>query len=295
MSLKLNLLLCIILFGCNLLNAQAKNEFAKGKIIPSVACLDDKDQTYALYLPSNYDISKKWPIIIGFSNAARGIDPVTLCSEAAEKFGFIVVGSNNTKNGPAGPILKAFDAIKKEIGKRFSIDTQRIYSLGFSGGSSVALQLASQEPDYFCGVIACALFVTPSEIFKNKNLFIYGIVGDKDFAYPEYKKGGKILEINKTPYWIEVFKGNHEWPPKELIFDAIEMFDYLYQKTGEDKGKTQADKIIKKKMVRIEQMLKENAWEHASFEIDNLLRNFENNSYAERLKGLRKKLDAKLN
>ena len=59
MSLKLNLLLGLILFSCNMLNAQAKNEFAKGKIIPAVVCLVDKEQNYDLYLPSNYDVSKK--------------------------------------------------------------------------------------------------------------------------------------------------------------------------------------------------------------------------------------------
>ncbi|MBI3234285.1 MAG: hypothetical protein HYZ42_09635, partial [Bacteroidetes bacterium] len=238
--------------------------------------------------------TKKWPIIIGFSNAARGIDPVTLCSEAAEKFGFIVVGSNNTQNGPPGPIMNAYHAIKKEIEKRFSIDPQRIYSIGLSGGSSVALQLAIIEQDLFRGIIACAAFARPTDNYKNKNVFIYGLVGDKDFNYPSFKNGTGNLDKSKTPYWVEVFKGAHQWPPKEKVYEAIEMFDYLYQKKNSDKAIEIANKIIKTKIILIEQMMQEKAWEHASFEVNNLLRNFEDNSSMEKLNAIRKKIDANL-
>ena len=294
MKFKAILLICTFFLTSGLLKAQVVSEFEKGKIIPSVVCLDDKEQSYALYLPSNYDVSKKWPIIIGFSNAARGIDPVTLCSEAAEKFGFIAIGSNNTRNGSTEVIMKAYHAIKKEMEKRFSIDPQRVYSIGLSGGSGVALQLAIIEPDLFRGIIACAAFVQPNFNYKDKNIFIYGIVGDKDFNYPEFKNGGSLLEKTKTPYWVEVFQGNHEWPPKKQIFEAIEMFDYLHQKKGEDKGKIQADKIIKTRMAHLEQLMRDKSWEHASFAVDNLLRNFEDSTYIDRLNITRKKIDANL-
>lgn len=294
MKLKFFLIICIFLMSLVGLKAQAKNEFETGKIIPVVVCLDDKEQNYALYLPKAYDVSKKWPIIIGFSNAARGIDPVTLCSEAAEKFGFIVIGSNNTRNGPPAPIMKAYYAIKTEINKRFSIDSQRIYSIGLSGGSRVALQLAVIEPDLFRGVIACAGFIRPNDSYKNKKIFIYGMVGDKDVTYPEYKTGVELLKKTNTSVWIEVFKGGHQWPPKEKIFEAIEIFDYLYQKNGDDKGVLQANKIIKSKMAQIEQMMVEKTWEYALLETDNLLRNFENNAFIEKQIAMRKKIEANL-
>ena len=173
MNLRSIFFLFFILYSSEILNAQVKIEFEKGKVIPTVVCLDDKDQNYALYLPKAYDPLKKWPIILGFSPVARGSDPVMLCSEAAEKYGFIVIGSNNSKNGDSVLINKAYMALKTEIQKRFSFDPQRMYSIGMSGGSRVALRLASQEPDLFRGVIACAAFINPMDSFKDKNIFIY--------------------------------------------------------------------------------------------------------------------------
>lgn len=290
MKFRWHLLLLLIVFSGNISQAQTLNEFEKGKIIPSVACLEDKTETYALYLPKDYTPFKKWPIIIGFSPAARGTDPVTLCSEAAEKFGFIVIGSNNSKNGDSAPINKAYFALKKEIEKRFSIDPKRIYSIGFSGGSRVALRFASQEPDLFRGVIACGAFINPADTFKDKNIFIYGIVGDEDFNYSEYKRSS-ILDQNKVPYWVEIRKGPHQWPEKERVFEAIEMFDYLFQKTTEGKGLTQAETIIKSRMARVEQMITQKMWIHASSLVNNLLRNFEGNPSIDKIKALRKKLD----
>ncbi len=292
MNIKQLFILCLFIFSNYLLQAQAlTNELERGKMIASVTCLDDKSESYALYLPKSYSETKKWPIIISFSPAGRGTDPVSLCLEAAEKFGFIVIGSNNSRNGPSEPINKAYKAIKVEIEKRFSIDPKRIYSFGMSGGSRVALRMAASEPDLFRGVIASAAFINPADDFKDKNIFIYGIVGDEDFNYPEYLRGAPILEKSKTPYWIEIFQGKHQWPAKELVFEAIEMFDYLYQKTLEGKGLLQAEQIIKTRLAKAEQMITKKLWVHASAEINNLLRNFEPSALIDRVKVLRKKLD----
>lgn len=290
MYLKSILLIFIFLFPFNLINAQVIIEFEKGKVIPSVTCLEDKDESYALYLPKAYNPLKKWPIIIGFSPAARGTDPVTLCAEAAEKFGFIVIGSNNSRNGDSAPINKAYLALKKEIQKRFSYDPDRVYSIGMSGGSRVALRFAGQEKDMFRGVIACAAFINPAENYEGKDIFIYGIVGDEDFNYSEYKRG-PLLDKTKTPYWIEIYQGKHQWPPKEKVYEAIEMFDYLYHKKSEGKGLAQAELIINNRIANTDKLISKKLWIHASAEVENLLRNFNDHPLAVKMKELRKKLD----
>jgi len=76
-----------------------------------------------------------------------------------------------------------------------------------------------------------------------------------------------------------------------LVFEAIEMFDYLYQKTLEGKGLAQAEQIIKARLAKAEQMIEKKLWVHASAEINNLLRNFESSNKVDSIKALRKKLD----
>src|SRR6185503_8624071 len=69
-----------------------KEEIAKGVVVEKVVCRADPAQSYALYLPSNYDPSRQWPILYGFDPGARGRLPVTQFKDAAEKYGWIVVG-----------------------------------------------------------------------------------------------------------------------------------------------------------------------------------------------------------
>jgi hypothetical protein len=45
---------------------------APGQVIEKVVCEGSPDESYALYLPSNYTPSKRWPIIYAFDPGARG-------------------------------------------------------------------------------------------------------------------------------------------------------------------------------------------------------------------------------
>ena len=73
-------------------------QLSPGTVIASQSCAAKPDQSYALYLPSRYSPNKKWPIVYAFDPDARGEIPVKLMQDAAEHFGYIVVGSNNSRN-----------------------------------------------------------------------------------------------------------------------------------------------------------------------------------------------------
>jgi hypothetical protein len=87
------------------LRAQAQ-DLPVGKIIERVVCLKDDSQSYALYLPPNYTTDRRWPVIYAFDPAARGLRPVERFKDAAEKYGYIIVGSNNSRNVPDRPLAE---------------------------------------------------------------------------------------------------------------------------------------------------------------------------------------------
>ncbi|MGH9650214.1 MAG: hypothetical protein ACRD3A_02410 [Terriglobales bacterium] len=120
-----------------LASAQAPG-VAPGQATERVVTLADANQSYAVYLPSTYDPQKKWPVVFGFDPGARGPVPVEVFRAAAEKHGYILVGSNNAQNGPRRLSLEAFAAILGDVEKRFSVDPDRYYAAGFSGGARVA-------------------------------------------------------------------------------------------------------------------------------------------------------------
>src|SRR5690606_9494052 len=100
-----------------------------GRVTDSVI-LPNTTDTYALYLPKNFSMGKKWPVIFLFDPEARGKAAILHFTEAAENYGYILVASNATKNGPYQiNFRKASLLINGFIGA-FPIDEQRIYFAG---------------------------------------------------------------------------------------------------------------------------------------------------------------------
>ncbi len=195
----------------------------RGDLVPSVICLKDPEFSYALYLPSSYTPDKEWPLILAFSPGANGANPVRLLMDAAEQYGYIVIGSNDSKNGPWEPIHAAQRALRREAKNRFSIDPRRSYATGFSGGSRAAFSLALKHPRAFAGVILCGAVFTNSEPLPARSkLAVYGLVGNADIAYPEHLRAERELPDHGFTSWQEVFPGRHQWPSPVQYRQAVE-------------------------------------------------------------------------
>ena len=207
-----------------------------GRVVDSVVCVHDPSQSYALYLPSGYDTQRRWPILYAFAPNGRGSMPVNLFSEAAEDYGYIVVGSNNSKNGPMAPILAAMDALWRDTQTRFAIDPNRIYSTGSSGATSPAILLGFAQG---AGVIACAGALDARSVHYPKDrvkpLSWFGVAGIADFNYPLMESFGRHLQQLGVATRFVTFDGRHSWPPKEVARQAIEWMEIQAIKSGDRK------------------------------------------------------------
>src|SRR5262245_57020288 len=94
--------------------AFASDEPQPGIISNKVVCKNNPEQSYALYLPSTYSTSRKWPLIAAFDPGARGNVPVEQFKDASERYGYIVCGSNNSRNGPLQPSSEAAKAMLED-------------------------------------------------------------------------------------------------------------------------------------------------------------------------------------
>src|ERR1700677_4798704 len=122
--------------------SRAAQDLQTGLVIPKVSCATQPGQSYALYIPSHYTGEKQWPIVYAFDPGARGRMPVELMKDAAERYGYIVAGSNNSQNGPWKASAEAAQAMVQDTRARLSIDGNRIYFVGLSGGARFASLLA---------------------------------------------------------------------------------------------------------------------------------------------------------
>ncbi|MDT4954060.1 MAG: hypothetical protein QOJ02_2198 [Acidobacteriota bacterium] len=222
-----------ILFLSLYSNISAADDFAKGTIIESVACQKDAGQSYALYLPSSYTPLKRWPIVYGFDPVARGRQPVELFQEAAEKYGYILVGSNNSRNGPNINLTAILQTIWEDTHARFQIDERRVYVAGMSGGARVALSFAHLSQGQVAGVIACSAGFPPNIAPSASTPFIiYGTAGTDDFNEPELFQLDLTLESFSVPHRIEMFEGGHGWPPRVFGMRAIEWLELQAMRAG---------------------------------------------------------------
>ncbi len=197
------------------------NALAKGLVADSVFCKPQSDESYALYLPSYYTVDKKYPVVYFFDAHGRGSLPVNAYKELAEKYGFVLVGSNNSKNGAAWQVTRQIvGALMDDTRSRINIDAQRVYTSGFSGGSRVAVTIAIAEGGV-AGVLGCAAGF-PREEQPIKNKFDYfGMVGDHDFNLSEMEQWDAALSQNGYTHQLLTSAGMHGWASAQDFNTAL--------------------------------------------------------------------------
>jgi dienelactone hydrolase len=213
------LLSVLPLFACaSMVHAQ---ELAKGTILDDVKCLADPSESYALYVPSTYSPERSWNLLMAFHPAARGKAMVELYRAAAEQYGYIVAGSNTSRNGPWAVSLKAVQAMSDDLGRRFAIDTRRVYVTGMSGGARVALQIALGSKA-IAGVIASSAGFPDSQPRQTVPFPIFATAGTEDFNYLEMRRLDRRLT---SPHRLAIFSGGHTLPPEAIASEAIEWLE----------------------------------------------------------------------
>lgn len=204
-----------------------------GRLIEKVVCLADPTQSYALYLPTKYTRERKWPILYAFDPGARGSIPVERFKSAAEEYGWIVVGSNNSRNGPNKLAIDAFEAVWSDTHSRFALDERRAYATGFSGGARAAVGLAARCEGCIAGVIGSgAGFHSGVPVTRNLPFIFFAAVGTDDFNFPELKDlENKLIKVGLT-HRLAVFSGDHEWLSAAVASEAIGWMELAAMKAG---------------------------------------------------------------
>ncbi len=236
---------------------------APGEITDPVAARADPAQTYALYLPSSFTPDRAWPVLFCFDPAARGRVPVERFRAAAEKHGWIVAGSNNSRNGPFQPSLAAAQAMWNDIHERFPIDPKRRYTAGFSGGARVATSIALST-DAIAGVFAAGGgFPQPEP--KRVDFAFFGAAGTEDFNWAEVRQIDADLDALGTPHRVVIFEGTHSWPPDAVCQEGIEWFELHAMRSGrQPRAEALINALFSERTARLEGLPPEREWLEAS-------------------------------
>jgi len=207
------------------------DEFKKGQVIDSIHCTSDGAQYFALYLPSNYAPNLNFPCIVLFDAHARGILPLNKYKDLAEKYGYILVASDNSKNGLSPEMTRKYtEALLAEVRTRFNTDPARVYTAGFSGGSRIAGDAAMADGNV-AGVIGCSAGFGGGSQGGGKFDYV-GFAGEQDFNLLEMEALNHQLQVHGFVHQLFTFPGIHGWPPAENMEMAMLWLQVNAMKAG---------------------------------------------------------------
>lgn len=196
-----------------------------GEIMPYVVCDINKDHSYAVYLPTGYSPEKEWPALFLYSASGNGMAGMEKFKPAAEKYGYILVGSHNYRNGPVDQGFEAARILLEEVTKKYPVNMQRIYTGGMSGGARMATTVA-----VVTNKIAAVIAIGASFNFLNKpntkNSFAFiGVAGDKDMNYLELVKATEEVRTLNLKSHLIAYDGKHRWCEEPQAAEALEWLE----------------------------------------------------------------------
>ena len=270
--------------------AEPDSSLPLGQVVGRVSCRDNGVQSYALYLPSGYRPDRPWPILYAFDPAARGRVPVELFSKAAERLGYIVVGSNNSRNGPVEPVVAAMNALWSDTHARFVLDPERIYATGMSGGNYPARLLLAQRG---AGMVACAGAFVEDDIanVEPRHTWI-AIAGVSDFNFDLNRAAVRALVARGVAARFVTFDGGHSWPPEAVVSQALDWLELAAMRTGKRQpDPTFVEAQFEGGLARVRALVAGGQVHDAADENSTLVREFEGLKPAETLQPLAREAD----
>jgi len=203
---------------------------------------------YALFVPSKYDASKKWPLIVGLHGLGRPYDWLMGYDgmiDFAERDGYVMVtplgydarawygsrGPNvqiapaqNGRGGDAMPanvgelsekdVMNVLDIARHD----FNIDPDRVYLFGHSMGGAGTYHIASKYPDIWAGLAVAApapsrtVGVQPDALEKLKAIPILVLQGDADQSVPVAQTRewvARMRQLGVQHVYVEVKGADH--------------------------------------------------------------------------------------
>lgn len=202
---------------------------ARGLLHKNIACRSAREFHCHIFVPKAYQADTATPVLYVF--APGGDAPVELYRLAADRLGWLVCGSVESRNGQELDYHeKVLAAMQAEMQARFTLHPHRVYFSGMSGAARVALACFYAHADSAAGVLAMAAgwSWSAAQMPTVAGGACVGLAGRHDFNYCELVAlADKTAAANMASLFMD-FEGQHGWAPKELIAQAMDWLEIQY-------------------------------------------------------------------
>ena len=212
----------------------AQQNLLPGRLTGSVVSRANPAQRYAVYLPTSFKPNTPAPVLFIMDYRGRARVAADVFRPAAEKYGWILMSSNDTSSDEAaGPSLEALKAMWTDAHDLFNVDPRRLYLAGLSGTARTATWIATEIKGTVAGVIGASAGLSPLLSPSADLPFAYfGTAGDADYNYWEMRLLERRLSELGVPHRMEYFSGVHGWMPTSLAMSAIGWMELRAMRTG---------------------------------------------------------------
>ncbi len=197
-----------------------------------LADYDFNEHSYQLYVPESCVPDKPCGLLLFISPMDQPMsmaDWQQVCDDA----GLILVMGNRAGNEVHPPtrlriILDSFDDVRR----KYTIDADRTYISGFSGGGRLACRIAFALPEYFGGVIP----IGSSGEMRNESwlrhrvinrISVAQLIGNEDYNLVELREfRGPLFDAAGVRHKLWIVPGlKHQIPGAEVLAEAIQWLD----------------------------------------------------------------------
>lgn len=215
--------------------------------------VDNTLQPYRIFIPSSYDGSKPFPLIIALHG--MGGDETSYFDSygpgafkvEAEKRGYIVACPKGRQSASMymGSAEKDVMDVLEDVKRAYRIDTDRIYMTGHSMGGYGTWSVSMNYPHVFAALAPVAGGGNPGGMSKISHIPQLVIHGDNDKTVPVERSRVMVeaaKKLNVELKYIEIPKGDHITVALRTFKDVFDWFDTHSRASKNEKAATAGSK-----------------------------------------------------
>ncbi|MUP44232.1 hypothetical protein E0K83_00545 [Gramella sp. BOM4] len=231
---------------------------AKGRVTDSLSIPGKKNETFALYAPTNYTADKQWPVVFVFDPKGRGRNTAGLFQPAAEQQGYLIASANiDLTSRPIDSILITATSMMRIVLDAFSVNPERVYAAGLGEGAQIASTLPLFYKD-IAGVMAIGnSFVNRDLVNRNNPYMFIGVGGNQDYMVYQIEEYLRFFDKLEFPTDVYYFEGREDqWPESDVISNAMSGFTLQAIR----QGKGNPEKEFRRELFENEMAYAEKLW-----------------------------------
>jgi phospholipase/carboxylesterase len=177
----------------------------------------DAHGEYSLYVPENYDATRRWPLIIALHGGhSRGDDYLLTWLRPAKSKGYVVLSPKSFDRTwsihQPGIDIRSILSIVEELLDEYAIDTGRLFATGLSDGGTFSYAIGLSCPKLFAGIAPIAGVLGPWAVpEESKKLPMFIVHGAQDFIFPVAMARAAYSLFTENGFEHVTYKELPEW------------------------------------------------------------------------------------